>query len=132
VTVAACAQGKDEGSDPGSTPTTERRAGSIVIRTSVDIADAPGAEVIATGDVLSGSTLGGSPFCDGGTILDSHGSSDPEVWLIARTMTCPEGEMRLELRPAQPEELSQTGSWTVVSGTGDFEGMTGSGDTEIA
>jgi hypothetical protein len=41
------------------------------------IAAAPGAEPIATGEVLDGSTLGGSPFCAGGTILDPHGSPIP-------------------------------------------------------
>lgn len=53
--------------------TTER----VVIRTSITIAATPGAEPIATGEVLEGSTLGGSPFCGGGTILDSHASADP-------------------------------------------------------
>ena len=95
----------------------------------------PGAEPIATGEVLEGSTLGGSPFCIGGTILDTHGSPDPEVALIARTITCPEGRVRMDITPevsqGMPQDLTQTGSWTIVSGTGAFEGLRGSGEMEI-
>jgi hypothetical protein len=67
----------------GALPTAE----PIVIRTSVTIAATPGAEPIATGEVLEGSTLGGSPFCVGGTILDFHGSPDPaeEPYGLIRT-----------------------------------------------
>ena len=122
VLLVACGQGEDGASDPSaaaSNPTaastTKQRGEPIVIRTSVDIAPTPGAEVIATGEVLEGSTLGGSPFCVGGTILDSHGSADPEVWLIARTITCPDGKVRLDLRPEVPEGLSQVGSWKIVT-----------------
>ena len=43
----------------------------IVIRLSLVIADASGAEIVATGEVLEGSTLGGEPFCVGG---DHRGS----------------------------------------------------------
>jgi hypothetical protein len=88
--------------------------------------------VIATGDVLEGSTLGGAPFCVGGTILDSHGSNDPEVLLIARTITCPEGSVQMDVTPEVPRGLTQTGSWAIVGGTGDFEGLRGSGNVEIA
>jgi len=88
--------------------------------------------VIATGEVLKGSTLGGSPFCVGGTILDVHGSPDPEVWLIARTITCPEGKVQMDFRPDAPQGLFQTGSWVIVGGTGDLEGLSGRGEVEIA
>ena len=70
-----------------------------VIRTRVDVAATRPAEPIATGEVLEGSTLGGSPFCVGGTILDSHSSSDPEVFVIARTITCPDGSVQMDLMP---------------------------------
>jgi hypothetical protein len=89
VLLGACGQGQDGASDPSAASTTQQRGEPIVIRTSISIAPEPGAEVIATGEVLNGSTLGGSPFCVGGTILDVHGSTDPEVLLIARTITCP-------------------------------------------
>lgn len=63
--------------------------------------------------------------------MDSHGSSDPEVFLIARTITCPEGTVRMDLTPEVPQGLTQSGSWTIVSGTGDFKGLSGSGEAEI-
>ncbi len=132
VLLVGCGRGEDGTSAPSAASTTEQRGEPIVIRTSVSVAHEPGAEVIATGDVLEGSTLGGSPFCVGGTILDVHGSTDPDVWLIARTITCPEGRVRMDFRPEVPEGLAQTGSWAIVSGTGDFEGMSGSGEVEIA
>jgi hypothetical protein len=132
VLLAACGQGEDGASDPSAASTTMQRAEPIEIRTSVKIAPTPGAEVIATGEVLEGSTLGGSPFCPGGTILDSHGSTDPEEWLIARTITCPGGRVRMDLRPEPPQGLTQTGAWVIVSGTGDFQGLGGKGKMEIA
>jgi hypothetical protein len=99
------------------------------------IAAQEGAEPIATGEVLEGSTLGGSPFCVGGTILDSHGSPDPGVepyGLIDRTITCADGTVRVGFTPeVVPVGQTQTGSWTIVSGTGAFEGLRGSGEMEI-
>ena len=107
----------------------------VVIRTSVIGAATPGAEPIATGGVVEGSTLGGAPFCVGGTIRDTHASSDPEVALIARTITCPEGNLRMDIEPevaeGVPQSLTQKGSWTIVSGTGAFEGLRASGDMEV-
>ncbi len=132
VLLGACGQGEDGASHSSAASATEQGAEPIVIRTSISIAPNPGAEVIATGEVLKGSTLGGSPFCVGGTILDTHASNDPEVWLIARTITCPEGKVRMEFRPRAPQGLKQTGSWKIVSGTGDFEGLSGSGELEVA
>ncbi len=119
--------GGDENSDPEPRATEQ-----VEIITRVSIAPTPGAEVIATGEVLEGSTLGDSPFCVGGTIQDSHGSTDPEVWLIARTITCPDGEVRMDITPDMPEGLNQTGSWKIVSGTGAFERLRGSGEMEVA
>jgi hypothetical protein len=105
-----------------------------VVRTKVVIADAPGAEPIATGEILGGSTRGGSPFCAGGTILDSHGSPDPAVepyGLVDRTITCSDGTVRVGFTPEEPQGLTQTGSWTLVSGTGAFQGLRGSGEMEV-
>jgi hypothetical protein len=132
VVLAACGQTEGGASDRSAAATTTQRGEPIVIRTSITIAAEPGADVIATGDVLEGSTLGGSPFCVGGTILDSHGSTDPEVLLISRTITCPEGGVQMDVMPEVAQGLTQTGSWEIVSGTGDFEGLGGSGTVEIA
>lgn len=54
------------------------------------------------------------------------------MWLIARTITCPEGTVRMDFVPEVALGLTQTGSWTIVSGTGAFEGLSGSGEMEIA
>jgi len=123
------------GGDQDGASETSVQSEQVEIRTSVVGATTPGAEPIATGEVLMGSTLGGSPFCVAGTILDTHGSSDPEVALIARTITCPEGRVRMEIMPevsqGMPRNLTQTGSWTIVSGTGAFEGLRGNGKMEV-
>ena len=59
---------------------------------------------------------------------------------IARTITCPNGTVKIGLSPTvngstsgpPPEGPTQTGSWTLVSGTGAFEGLRGSGKLETA
>jgi hypothetical protein len=133
--LGACGDGETGAADTNAASTTDSAGEPIVIRTSVIGATTPGAEPIGTGEVLEGSTLGGSPFCVGGTILDTHGSPDPEVALIARTITCPEGRVRMDIAPevvqGMPQDLTQTGSWAIVSGTGAFEGLRGSGEMEI-
>ncbi len=129
--LGACGGDDDDAADTSAASTTAPRGEPIVIRERVVIAAEPGAEPIATGDVLAGSTIGGSPFCAGGTIRDSHGSTDPAVRLIVQTITCPDGTVRLRFTPDEPQGLTQTGSWTIVSGTGAFEGLRGSGEMEV-
>ena len=68
----------------------------------MSIAPTSGAEVVATGEVLEGSTLGGSAFCVGGTILDTHADLDPDVepyGLLARNITCPDGNVKMGFTP---------------------------------
>jgi hypothetical protein len=104
--VGACGSGEDSASETSATSTTQRRTEPVLIRTRVSIAATAGAEPIATGNVLGGSTLGGSPFCVGGTIRDSHGDSDPAMkpyGLIARTITCQDGTVRVGLTPEEPQ-----------------------------
>jgi hypothetical protein len=88
-----------------------------------------------TGDVLEGSTLGGGAFCSGGTIRDSHASLDPVVdplGLLDRTFTCSDGTLRIVFTPAEMQNDTRAGTWMVVSGTGAYEKLRGSGtiDTE--
>lgn len=128
--LGACGGDADDAADTSAASTTAPRGEPIVIRTRMVIAAEERAEPIATGDVLEGSTLGGSAFCAGGTILDSHGSPDPDVLLIARTITCPNGRVRMDLTPELSQGQTQTGSWTIVDGTGAFEGLRGSGEME--
>jgi hypothetical protein len=130
--VGACSGGEDGASDTSAASTTEPGGDAVVIRTRLTVAAESGSEPIATGAVLEGSTLGGSPFCVGGTILDSHRSSDPDVLIIARTITCPDGRVRMDLMPeVPPQGVTQTGSWKIVSGSGAFEGLSGSGEMKV-
>jgi hypothetical protein len=129
--LGACGGDEEDAADTSAASTTAPGGEPIVIRTRVVIAAEERAEPIATGEVLEGSTLGGSEFCAGGTILDSHGSPDPDVLLIARTITCPDGRVRMNLTPEVQPGQTQTGSWTIVGGTGAFEGLRGSGEMEV-
>ena len=68
-----------------------------------------------------------APFCVGGTLVDSHASLDPAMEpyaLVDRTITCTDGTVRVGFTPPK-------GSWTIVSGTGAFEGLRGSGEMEV-
>jgi hypothetical protein len=132
--VGACGGGDDGVSESSAASTTERSGEPAVIRTRLAVAATSGAEPIATGEILEGSTLGGSPFCVGGTILDSHASLDPAMepyGLIDRTITCPDGTVRVGVTPEDSRSLTRTGSWTIVSGTGAFEGLHGSGEMQV-
>ena len=133
--LGACGGGEDDEADTRAVSTTARRGEPIVIREKLIIAADERSEPIATGTILAGSTLGGTPFCAGGTILDSHASLDPtmEPYLIDRKITCPDGTVRIGFTPevgAEPQSRTQRGSWTIVSGTGAFEGLGGSGKSE--
>ena len=133
--LGACGREGDAAADTSAASTTEPRGEAIVIRTRMVIAATDGAEPIATGEVLEGSTLGGSPLCAGGTIRDSHASLDPAVaplGLIDRMITCSDGTVRIVFTPGQVQGQTQTGSWTIVSGSGAFEGLHGTGGMEVA
>jgi hypothetical protein len=130
--LGAC--GGDKGN--ASAASTSGPSGApFVIKTRLIVAAEPGAEPIATGEVLEGSTLGGDPFCAGGTILDTHGVADfvETYGLIDRTITCPEGTVRIGLTPeVGPDGPTGKGSWTVASGTGVYEGLRGGGQLQVA
>jgi hypothetical protein len=131
--VGGCSGGGASESEKSGSSTSQRSSDAVSIRTSLTVAATEGAEPIATGEILKESMLGGLPFCVGGTIRDSHASSDPAVepyGLIARTITCPDGTVKLGFTPGTAQDLTQTGSWTLVSGTGAFEGLRGSGEME--
>jgi hypothetical protein len=128
--LGACGGDEDDAADTRVAATTAPRGEPIVIRTRVLVALEERTEPIATGEVLEGSTLGGSPFCAGGIVRDSHGSTDPTVRLIIETITCPDGTVKLRFEPDPSPGLIQTGSWTIASGTGAFERLRGSGEME--
>lgn len=121
-----------DAADTGATSTTESPGEPLVIKTRMAVAAQARTEPIATGEVLDGSTLGGSPFCAGGTIVDTHGSSDPADRLIVENITCSNGTVHVAFTPDEPQGLKQTGSWMIVSGTGAFEGLRGTGELQVA
>jgi hypothetical protein len=144
VVLGACGGG---GADSGSGAAAGSRAvvstagpvgEPIVIRMSLVVAAVEGAEITATGTVLEGSTLGVAPFCVGGTIEERHAdSTEAPLRLLDRTITCPDGNVTLGLMPEvgltpePPKDRPQGGSWTIVGGTGTFEGLRGSGEMEV-
>jgi hypothetical protein len=133
--LGACGGDEKDAANTSAASTTAPRGEPIVIREKLIIAAKEHSEPIATGTILAGSTLGGTPFCAGGTILDSHASLDPkmEPYLIDRKITCPDGTVRIGFTPevgAEPQGQTQRGSWKIVSGTGAFEGLGGSGKSE--
>jgi hypothetical protein len=137
LVVGACgaASHGDGGGADTSAASTTAPGEAIVIRTRMVIAATEGAEPIATGEVLEGSTLGGSRLCAGGTIRDSHASLDPAVaplGLIDRMITCSDGTVRIVFTPGQVQGQTQAGAWTIVGGSGAFEGLHGTGGMEAA
>ena len=136
--LGACGGDEKDAADTSAASATAPPGEPIVIRSTLIIAAEEGSEPIATGTILEGSTLGGEPFCAGGTILESHASLDPKMksYLIDLKITCPDGTVRIGFTPevgAEPAPQGQTpqrGVWTIVSGTGEFEGLGGSGKSE--
>ena len=136
--VGACGGDEDEAADTSVALTSARGGEPIVIRATMIVAAEEGSEPIATGTILEGSTLAGTPFCAGGTILESHASLDPKMnsYLIDHKITCPNGTVRIGYTPevgAEPAPQGQTpqkGVWTIVSGTGEYERLSGSGKSE--
>ena len=132
LSLVACGGSQGDAADSSVSATTDQLGEQIVIRTRILIASTEGAEPIATGEVLDSSTLDGSPFCADGTVLDSHASGDPAVErLIDRMLTCSDGTMKIGFTPEiVPLDQPQTGPWTIISGTGAFENLRGSGVME--
>ena len=138
VFLGACGGEEDDAATTSAASTTAPPSEPIVIREKLIVAEEEDSEPIATGTVLAGSTLGGTPFCAGGTILASHASLDPKMgsYLIDMKITCPDGTVRIGFTPevgagpAPQEGQPQKGVWTIVSGTGAFEGLGGSGKSE--
>jgi hypothetical protein len=126
--LAAC--GGSDDSDSGAATTSgvdseSSRAGreEIVIRAQASL---QGVEDV--GKVLQGSSLGDSPFCPGGTFSGGH--ADVPAGSIDRTFKCPGGTLRIVFTPGAENGRTVTGQWTVLSGTGAFEGAKGSGRME--
>jgi hypothetical protein len=121
VTLATLGLAACGGGDSGESSTAGGE--EIVIKESANI---QGIEDV--GDVLDGSSLGGSPFCSGGSFSGGHGNLPfPQ---IDRTFKCPEGTLRIVFTPGEPQGKTVTGRWKILSGTGAYEGLEGSGRME--
>ncbi len=135
LVLGACGRHEGNAGGTNAASATGRPGKQIVIRTTLSIAAESGAQTIATGEVLEGSTLGGDPFCDGGTVLDIHGDADfvKAYGLIDSTITCPDGNVRMGIAPTYGPDGTPTGrgSWKIVGGTGAFEGLRGAGEEKI-
>jgi hypothetical protein len=121
MTVAAAGLGAC-GDDGGGAidRSTDRAAGSekIVIKVHADLQD-----VVDKGEVLSGSSLGDAPFCRGGSFTGEHGNTA----MIDRKFKCPDGSLRIGFTPGKGSGRTVSGRWKVLSGTGAFKVMKGSG-----
>lgn len=139
IALSAC--GGDDGGAAGTTASPSIKSDStvgdgadgepILILTRVTLT--PASEVVSTGKILDGSTIGDSPFCPGGTIKDKHGNPDPTkepFGLVDRTITCQDGTLRMGFTPGVPQGRTQAGPWKVVSGTDSYERWQGSGQME--
>jgi hypothetical protein len=123
--LAACGGSDDSESGAATTSGVQRESSGagreeIVIKSQANL---QGVEDV--GDVLQGSSLGGSPFCPGGTFTGGHGNVP--AGSIDRTFKCADGTLRIVFTPGAPHGQTVTGRWRVLSGTGAFEGIKGSG-----
>lgn len=119
VGLAACGDDPQDRSADISSPSATKSSEPILIKTRVSFQEP------VTGTVLKGSSIGGTPFCSGGTFRDQHGND--QIGLVDRTFRCPDGTLRIGFTPGAPQGRTQSGPWKILSGTGAFEGMQGSG-----
>lgn len=120
IGLSACGDTPVAGNDaPARVAGTSEK---IVIKTNAKLMD-----VVDTGTVLPGSTLGGAPFCPRGTWSGGHGNLDYD-WLD-KNIKCPDGTLRIAFDPRTRTRRADTdsGPWKIVSGTGAFKGLRGSG-----
>jgi hypothetical protein len=131
--LTSCGNDNDEHSDsaptvapnpavdnsPSPTPDGEK----VVIKTRI---------VGFTGEVLTGSVIGGTAFCPGGTVRHEHGSPDIGFPAI-NVFTCEAGALRIGFGPGpdQMDQDVQTSDWRVLDGSGSFAGYTGEGTMRV-
>jgi hypothetical protein len=124
--ITACDDDDDGGGGGGATETTTGATASgepILIKTHVASAKGTG-ETPPTGEVASGSTIGDSAFCAGGSFSD--GPERPPLETVVRIFRCPGGTLTIRFTTTQPG-LKQSGEWKVVKGLREFEGLHGGG-----
>jgi hypothetical protein len=116
--IAACSN--DDGDEGGTTAASEGSE-PILIKTHVAALSARDETV---GEVLSGSTIGTSAFCTGGSFID--GPKKPPTDSVERIFRCSEGNLTISFT-ATGSDLEQRGDWKVVKGFGRYEGLGGGG-----
>ena len=116
--IAACGDDDDEG---GTTAPAPQRHEPILIRTHLAPVNAEGE---TTGEVLSGSRIGDSAFCAGGSFADAAG--EPPIESVVRTFRCDGGTLTIRF-DVTPPGVPQRGDWKVVKGLAGFEGLIGGG-----
>jgi hypothetical protein len=123
--VAACGDSTPSPAHPAQAiptePTPHGTTTAIVIKTNLTPAQAT---------ITDESNVGGKPFCPGGVAKDQHGN--PQIGLVDRTITCEDGTIHMGFDPQTPKGNSQSGPWRIVSGTGAYEGWTGTGQMTVA
>jgi hypothetical protein len=128
VGLAAC--GDDEGDDRSATASAKTREVIVIERRVTILPRKPGSPA-DTGRVLRGSKIGDSAFCPGG----SSSGVDPGPaggWAHVVNLRCPDGRLRLGFNNEPTDENGvNRGAWAVISGTGSFEGATGSGRLKV-
>jgi hypothetical protein len=131
--VTACSDdGKDAGgrssavapnSDTPASRSPQGQSKAIVIKTHVIDFD---------GTVLAGSVIGDSPFCAGGKVHHAFGS--PDIGFPAvNVFTCGKSQLKIGFGPG-PDQMNnriQTSGWKTLGGTGEFAGVTGSGQMKV-
>jgi hypothetical protein len=133
ASLTACSSGKQSHATAASgthssvrtsvtaSPYGERRR--IVIKTEF---------VEFDGKVVAGSLIGDSPFCSGGTL--HHQTGSPEVGYPAiNVFTCGDSQLKIGFGPG-PDQMNngiQTSAWEVIGGSGDFAGVSGSGQMKV-
>jgi hypothetical protein len=122
VGLAACGGNGAHQNGAGSQRSAAPNAASkkIVIKTRL---------TIPTGEVAGGSSIGNSPFCPGGTFRDRNGN--PDIGSVDRTVRCSDGSLRIGFSPGEPRGHTQVGPWKIISGTGAYKGIRGSGRMEV-
>lgn len=115
VVVAAC--GDDDADTTAERPVAD--AGEpIKIKTHLSF---------PTGDVLRGSSIGDEAFCPGGSFRDRESGAS-----VTKTISCSDGRLTIRFNPRYPQGdpdagRTQRSAWTIVTGSGRFEGARGHG-----
>ncbi|MDQ3729476.1 MAG: hypothetical protein M3355_07790 [Actinomycetota bacterium] len=119
--LAACGDDDADESDVSGNPAESTEEIVIETHLTFPLNEAP------RGEILEESTIGGSPFCPGGTFSDQPGSGQ---FFNEKTIECDDGSLEIGFSPGEPSNRTQKGPWEVLSSTGAYEGLQASGEME--